>query len=269
MGVGPVPPGLMEGGSARWASGRDSSNNVLVYWSEDSLERPSGGAGCWLFDSSARSWSANRGLAGVSFFSPPRLGVWEPRLPGHNRTLLSAAAACSGGRLEVLGGIFSTGRADCLAGWGGGMPRYFRRGGAAASRGFGWFRMVSDGLGACFLGQLSAAPEGLVWPAARALPPVLPRGRGPPSGPSGKQVRRAAFWPFLPGVFRSGGGAGDPRRGGFSPGRKKRTCVKKVRGGIQLRVVGFTRSDLCYERSFRTDVSICTICRYGPDREPV
>ena len=141
----PVPPGLMEGRPARRASGRDSSNNVLVYWSEDSLERPSGGAGCWLFDSSARSWSANRGLAGVSFFSPPRLGVWEPRLPGHNRTLLSAAAACSGGRLEVLGGIFSTGRADCLAGWGGGMPRYFRRGGAVASRGFGWSRGLLSG----------------------------------------------------------------------------------------------------------------------------
>ena len=73
----PVPPGLMEGGSARWASERDSSNNVLVYWSEDSLERPSGGAGCWLFDSSSRSWSANRGLAGTPFFSLPRLGVWE------------------------------------------------------------------------------------------------------------------------------------------------------------------------------------------------
>ena len=78
----PVPPGLMEGRPARWASGRDSSNNVLVYWSEDSLERPSGGAGCWLFDSSSRSWSANRGLAGASFFSLPRLGVWEPPASG-------------------------------------------------------------------------------------------------------------------------------------------------------------------------------------------
>ncbi len=58
------------------------TNNVLVYWSEDSLERPSGGAGCWLFDSSSRSWSANRGLAGASFFSLPRLGVWEPPAPG-------------------------------------------------------------------------------------------------------------------------------------------------------------------------------------------
>ena len=82
VGEVPVPPGLMEGGSARWASGRDSSNNVLVYWSEDSRERPSGGAGCWLFDSSSRSWSANRGLAGASFFSLPRLGVWEPPASG-------------------------------------------------------------------------------------------------------------------------------------------------------------------------------------------
>ena len=82
VGEVPVPPGLMEGGSARWTSGRDSSNNVLVYWSEDPRERPSGGAGCWLFDASSRSWSANRGLAGTFPFSLPRLGVWEPPASG-------------------------------------------------------------------------------------------------------------------------------------------------------------------------------------------
>ena len=46
------------------------------------------------------------------------------------------------------------------------MPRYFRRGGAAASRGFGRFR-----------GLFSGPPEGLVCPSARVLPPMLPRGR--------------------------------------------------------------------------------------------
>ena len=62
---------------------------------------------------------------------------------------------------------------------------------------------------------------------------------------------------------------GDPGRGGFSPDLRKRTCAKKVRGGIQIRVVGFLRSALCNERSFRTDVSICTIFRYGPARASV
>ena len=74
----PAARGLLEGESARWTSGRDFSNNVLVYWSEDSRERPSAGAGCWLFDSSSGSWSANRGLAGTFPFSLPRLGVCEP-----------------------------------------------------------------------------------------------------------------------------------------------------------------------------------------------
>ena len=89
-------------------------------------------------------------------------------------SLRRRAAACSGGRLEVLDGIFSTGWADCLASWGGGMPRYFQQrfqgGGAAVSRAFGWSRGLLSG-------PLSGPPEGLVCPSARALPPVLPRGR--------------------------------------------------------------------------------------------
>ena len=97
----PAPPGLMEGRSARWASGRDSSNNVIVYWSEDSLERPSGGAGCWLFDSSSRSWSANRGLGGsVLLFPAPsgRVGapgvrtVAGPSSRGHSHSQTAWAA---------------------------------------------------------------------------------------------------------------------------------------------------------------------------------
>ena len=259
MGGVPVPPGLMEGRSARWASGRDSSNNVLVYWSEDSLERPSGGAGCWLFDSSSRSWSANRGLPGPPSSPFPGWVCGSPRRPGPDLALFSAAAACSGGRLEVLDEIFSTGWAECPASWGWGMPRYFRRGGAAASRGFGWFR-----------GLFSGPPEGLVCPSARTLPPVLLRGRGAAcravrkSGPEG-----GFFAPSAPAFSGPEGGVGDPGRGDFSPDREKRTCAKKVRGGIQLRVVGSARLDLCNERSFRTDVSICTIFRYDSARASV
>ena len=162
--------------------------------------------------------------------------------------------------------MFSAGRADYLAGWGGGMPRYFRRGRAAASRGFRWFQMVSGpAFRACF-------------PARRRVWSVPPPGRfhrccrgaaGRPSGPSGKQVRRASFCPFCPAFSGPEGGAGDPGRGDFSPGCKKRACVRKVRGGIRLRVVGSARPALCNERSFRTDVSFCTICRYGSDRAGV
>ena len=54
------------------------------------------------------------------------------------------------------------------------MPRYFQQrfqgGGAAVSRAFGWSRGLLSG-------PLSGPPEGLVCPSARALPPVLPRGR--------------------------------------------------------------------------------------------
>ena len=136
-------------------------------------------------------------------------------------------------------------------------------------RRFPWFRMLSDGLGAWFPGLPSGPPEGLVFPASGASPPTLP-------GYSWAALRanfpgdlEGGFWPFCPAFSGPEGGVGDPGRGDFSPGRKKRTCVKKVRGGIQLRVVGFARSDLCNERSFRTDVSICTICRYGSDRASV
>ena len=93
----------------------------------------------------------------------------------------------------------------------------------------------------------------------RGPPPCLPE-----SWPGG-----LLFRPFCPAFSGPERGAGGPGRGDFSPGRKKRTCVKKVRGGIQLRVVGFARSALCNERSFRTDVSICTIFSYGSARAGV
>ena len=131
---------------------------------------------------------------------------------------------------------------------------------------FPWFRVVWDGLGACFPGLPSGPPEALVCPVSGASPPVLPRGRGASSRPPGKLARRAAFCPFWPSFSGPEGGAGDPWRGEKLSDREKRTCVKKVRGGIQLRVVGFTRLALCNERSFRTDVSICTIFSYGSAR---
>ena len=135
---------------------------------------------------------------------------------------------------------------------------------------FPWFRVVWGGLWACFPGLLSGLPEALVFPVSGASPPMLPRGRGaalevlPESRPGGR-----LFCPFRPAFSGPEGGAGGPGRGDISPDREKRTCVKKVRGGIQLRVVGSARSALCNERSFRTDVSICTIFSYGSARAGV
>ena len=127
---------------------------------------------------------AGRRTAGWRGRSPFPFPGWAcgspplPRRPGHNRNLFpAAAAACSGGRLEVLDGIFSPGRADCLAGWGGGMPRYFRRGGAVASRGFGWSRGLFVGPGFRPAGgPWSPPPQGcfhLSW----GSPPGLLSGR--------------------------------------------------------------------------------------------
>ena len=47
------------------------------------------------------------------------------------------------------------------------------------------------------------------------------------------------------------------------------TCAFLLRGGIQARVVRFSRLELCYERSCGPDVAICKICRYGPATAPV
>ena len=142
----------------------------------------------------------------------------------------------------------------------------------AAWRGrrFPWFRMLSDGLGAWFPGLPSGPPEGPGLPRFRGVSTGVAAGPlgGPPgcleSWPGGR-----LFCPFCPAFSGPEGVAGGPGRGEKLPDREKRTCVKKVRGGIQLRVVGFTRSALCNERSFRTDVSICTIYRYGSARAGV
>ena len=65
MGVGDqkVPRGLRvqnnDAKTPRNASGRDSDNNIIVYWSTTAANRPSDGAKCWLFVSRLRSWSEN------------------------------------------------------------------------------------------------------------------------------------------------------------------------------------------------------------------
>ena len=80
-------------------------------------------------------------------------------------------------------------------------------------RRFPWFRMVSGGLGAWFPGLPSGPPEGLVCPAAKALPPMLPGGSGAARRAARKAGPEGGFLPFSPGVFRSGGACRRPRAG--------------------------------------------------------
>ena len=58
-----VPAGLRAGndigGRVRASSGRDSDNNIIVYWSTNSASRPTDNAKCWLFVRRLNSWSEN------------------------------------------------------------------------------------------------------------------------------------------------------------------------------------------------------------------
>ena len=47
------------------------------------------------------------------------------------------------------------------------------------------------------------------------------------------------------------------------------TCAFLLRGGIQARVVRFSRLALCHERSCGTDVAFCKLWAYGPATAPV
>ena len=43
----------------RTSSGRDSDNNIIVYWATEVAERPSDGASCWLYFSRLKTWHEN------------------------------------------------------------------------------------------------------------------------------------------------------------------------------------------------------------------
>ena len=114
-----IPPGLMVGDSARRLSGRDSSNNILVYWSGSVGERPADGAACWLFDSSVREWFPGGIRAAGSLFLAP--GLSGPAAPGEPAAPEldppPDPALCDRelrARLEVMDGPFSVGRVNYL-----------------------------------------------------------------------------------------------------------------------------------------------------------
>ena len=62
IGASVVPRSLRDGnedaGAVRSTSGRDSDNNIVVYWGNANL-RPSDSAACWLYVSRLRTWSEN------------------------------------------------------------------------------------------------------------------------------------------------------------------------------------------------------------------
>ena len=43
----------------RTTSGRDSENNIIVYWADDVVDRPSDAASCWLYYARLRNWHEN------------------------------------------------------------------------------------------------------------------------------------------------------------------------------------------------------------------
>ena len=61
VGGSQVPRGLRVGNEEDgnvWAtSGRDSDNNIIVYWNK--ARHPADGARCWLYNSRLRTWSEN------------------------------------------------------------------------------------------------------------------------------------------------------------------------------------------------------------------
>ena len=58
-----VPRSLREGnedtGKVRLNSGRDSENNIIIYWSPDVKKQPTDAARCWLYVSRLRTWDEN------------------------------------------------------------------------------------------------------------------------------------------------------------------------------------------------------------------
>ena len=58
-----VPTGLfgstLAASEVRDTSGRDSDNNIIVFWDDDSATRPADGAKCWMFSSRLNTWGEN------------------------------------------------------------------------------------------------------------------------------------------------------------------------------------------------------------------
>ena len=54
----------------RLTSGRDSKNNILVYWADTAGARPSDGASCWLYIARLDTWHENHFAPDTGLNSP-------------------------------------------------------------------------------------------------------------------------------------------------------------------------------------------------------
>ena len=67
-GIDPVhlPPGLLtlNGEDPKPTSGRDSYNNVIVYWSKNTNQRPHQGSRCWIYLADLNAWMTGEDLQG-------------------------------------------------------------------------------------------------------------------------------------------------------------------------------------------------------------
>ena len=67
-GIDPVhlPPGLLspDGNGPRPTSGRDSFNNIIVYWSKNPAEKTHDRSKCWVYLSDLNTWKAGKDLQG-------------------------------------------------------------------------------------------------------------------------------------------------------------------------------------------------------------
>ena len=67
-GIDPVhlPPGLLtlDGEDPKATSGRDSYNNVIVYWSKNTNQRPHQGSRCWIYLADLNAWMTGENLQG-------------------------------------------------------------------------------------------------------------------------------------------------------------------------------------------------------------
>ena len=64
IGTQEIPSGLIVGevktaAKTRTKSGRDSENNIIVYFNLDVSSRPSDGASCWMYYARLKAWHAN------------------------------------------------------------------------------------------------------------------------------------------------------------------------------------------------------------------
>ena len=96
-----VPTSLRLGntssGVVRANSGRDSENNIIVYWAEDTASRPTDSAKCWLYVSRLRTWDENYYTVTVGGESSRENLPTTPTRPAPTRSHIPSTQELRGG----------------------------------------------------------------------------------------------------------------------------------------------------------------------------